>query len=192
MLEVSVFGIKFKFSFLFFAMITAMMLCDKSGILIHGFICCTAHESGHVAAFLLMGKKPESIAFEATGIKLTNPAGLLSARRDLIILVAGCAVNFIAAAVFYKISRVYFAANLVIGLFNFMPVYALDGGKILYTLLCMRFLPQTARGAVNAISAVTIVPLIFFGGALLYERGNITLLLTSLYLLALLLFKTGG
>lgn len=191
MLEIRIFGIKFKFSFLFFAVITAMMICDKSGALLPGLICCAVHESGHVAAFLAMGKKPENISFEATGIKLTNPAGLLSPKKDLIVLCAGCAVNFIMAAAFYKISRVFFTANIVIGIFNLMPVYALDGGKIIYTLLCMRLLPHTARRIVNVISAAAIIPLLFFGGALMFYSGNVTLLLTSVYLLALLLFKTG-
>lgn len=80
----------------------------------------------------------------------------------------------------------------MIGLFNIMPVYALDGGRIVYTILSMRLLPESAKAAVNAISVITIVPMLIFGGLLLYSSKNITLLLTSLYLLSLLILKSGG
>lgn len=190
MLEIRIFGVKVKFSFLFVAVLTAMTIVDSTGLVVVGFASCILHEFGHIVAYAVIKKKPENISFEATGIKLTKPLNLISLRNELFILSAGCLVNFLLSAVFCSVYPIFCYANLTLGFFNLLPVLSLDGGKIIYTLLCMKMLPDTSGFILKIISAITLIPLILLGGILFYNTKNITLLITSLYLLCLLLFKS--
>lgn len=100
MLEFSLFGVRLRFSFLFFAVVTATLIIDRSGVAITGLICCVLHEAGHIAAFAALNRKPGEVTFDAFGIKLISPAGIMRFKDEIFVLSAGCAVNFFLRARF--------------------------------------------------------------------------------------------
>ncbi|MBQ1814721.1 MAG: peptidase M50, partial [Ruminococcus sp.] len=79
------------------------------------------------------------------------------------------------------------AANLSVGLFNSLPVLSLDGGQLLWLLLCRRCTPATAEKVVNALTFACILPLAALGFWLLLRERNVSLLFVSAYLTAALL-----
>lgn len=167
-----------------------MLLIDKTGITIVGFIACILHESGHIISYLIIKKRPENISFEATGIALTKPSDLISFKKELFIISAGCFVNFALFLIFYRINPVFSLSNLTICFFNLLPILSLDGGKIIYTLLCLHLSPYTSEKIVKIISVLTVTPLILLGCTVFLQTKNITLIITSLYLLSLLIIKS--
>ena len=122
-----------------------------------------------IIEFLQFMKKALLI-FVVIGIVLIiisiNPLNFRSPRRDsAIVAFAGPASNFAAAIVFSLIFRLFpseiflflVTINLVLGLFNLIPVPPLDGYKVLLGLL-----PREAALRVSAIENYGPVVLILF------------------------------
>lgn len=105
-----------------------------------------------------------------------DPYNLRSPRRDAaLISFAGPASNFIMAAVlglfirffpeFFLMVFPFIQLNIILGVFNLIPIHPLDGGKVLVGLLE----PQTARDVDHFLNQYGILLLIFlilplFGG----------------------------
>jgi stage IV sporulation protein FB len=90
------------------------------------------------------------------------------------------------------VQNVPLLANLTIGCFNGLPIIPLDGGHILYAILCMRMQEDKAAKIVRVISFLTLLPLAAAGFyILLASKYNFALLLLSCYLMAMLLLKKG-
>ncbi|MEE0873727.1 MAG: hypothetical protein UIH27_09750 [Ruminococcus sp.] len=81
-------------------------------------------------------------------------------------------------------------ANASVGLFNSLPVMSLDGGQLLYLLLCRRFSGQTAERVITLLTLIMLIPLAAFGFVVLFQSpGNFSLLFVCGYLLLSLLTR---
>ncbi|MFM9280146.1 M50 family metallopeptidase [Paenibacillus jiagnxiensis] len=107
------------------------------------------HELGHAAAAALLGVRVVSIQLlPFGGVAEVEDRGCLPAWKEIIIALAGPLQNglMIMALLFLKSFNWVnndFAAyaihgNVIIALFNLLPVLPLDGGKIVQALLSMR------------------------------------------------------
>ena len=74
-------GVKIRFTFLFFWMLTLFCLIDRSGILLWGVFAAFIHELGHIIAFVLVGDLPEELSFEITGIKMVRSGKAITSAR---------------------------------------------------------------------------------------------------------------
>jgi stage IV sporulation protein FB len=82
------------------------------------------------------------------------------------------------------------AINLIIGLFNIMPVFSLDGGRALESLLLQKLPNEKCEKIITAVSVVFLVPMTFFGFYILIKSGyNFTFLAISIYLSVMLFIK---
>lgn len=187
MLEFNIKGVKVSFGYLFFAVITAVLLIDKTGICILGLIACLWHEVGHLSAFMLKKAKPLEISFLAGGIRI-KPSRELTGNDKIFVLAAGPLFNLTAAGLLADISPVFAAVNIVIGVFNLLPVSPLDGGGILSVYLIQKF--ERSDLIMKAVSLMCCVFLAAAGIYVFYRSHNITLIITSCYLAVLLLCKT--
>ena len=191
MIEFEVKGITLRFSFLFFAMLTAVFLIDKTGTAVLCVIACGLHELGHIVAFFLLGLKPSGLNFELSGIRLTKQNQIIPYKKELVVLAAGCAVNFIIVGVLGVCNIPQFdtfrGINLTLGIFNILPIGELDGGRILKLSLLLKATPNRAFGVAKIVSIVFILPIVFAGIVSLISLNNITLLITGVYL-AMMLF----
>ncbi len=151
-------GITVKLCFSFFAVVSfTCLLGGNSGKMLVMLACCVLHESGHLAAMLLCGCKPEGITFYGGGICLSGAKRINSFGKDVFILASGCAVNFALAFVSCALrGRLTFFAqtNLLLGGFNLLPSGCLDGGRLLDLLLA----PHKAK-AVKTTFALLVAAL---------------------------------
>lgn len=82
--------------------------------------------------------------------------------EDLIISLSAPIVNLLLATIFYKLNgkysielfNLFFQCNLVIGFFNLIPAYPLDGGRILRDLLNFKFIYKVANKITVYISII--------------------------------------
>lgn len=142
------YGITFRFHPLF---IVIMLTSVVTGYFIELFILfgiVFIHELGHVAAAKGLGwriKEVQLLPFG--GVAVVEEQGTISAWEETIVALAGPLQNGIMilfAIAMHKLgiwdnewSAYFIQANLMIGLFNMLPILPLDGGKVMQSLFSL-------------------------------------------------------
>ncbi|MBD5113748.1 MAG: hypothetical protein HDT46_00860 [Ruminococcaceae bacterium] len=178
-------GICIGLDFSFFAVVGVFLAFDKSGYGIYCLCACFCHELGHLLVMLAEKKLPEEIIFSGGGICIKQ-------RYDAsaLVLGAGCAVNFCLFALFclilpkdsiYKL--LFGGANLVIGIFNLLPMGELDGRRLLEKM-CYKLLPYFAAERLLNITETACCLLSAAAALLLLFTGavNLTAVSVTVYL----------
>lgn len=191
------FGIQTYISFYTLAAATILLMYDRSGISALCIASSVLHETGHIAALKITKSAPQKIKIGPGGMKLTDNRLLeRSYKKDIAAALSGPAINiisFLLLYLFWKILSHDFllmaaAVSLIIGLFNLLPIAPLDGGRILYSLICIKSDPLTAHKIITVMSAIILLPTATIGFYFLLKSGyNATLLFTSFYLTYLIL-----
>ncbi len=179
------FGINVSFAIA----VTLTLIIDESGVGAIALLCCVLHEAGHIICLLILGEKPKKIELSFYGIKLERqPMSSQSTAGDLAVYISGPAVNLMFSAVLFLLSeffeslRIAAAISLCVGIFNLIPCKPLDGGNIIYTVLCRNTNQETADKICHAVTVATVIPLLVSGFYFLKTNGNITLLAVAVYI----------
>lgn len=104
------------------------------------------HELGHLLALRLAGAKVERVRLTAFGAEIQADTRYLPYPREIACVFAGPAVNLVLAVLLARGLGNDLAAgvNLVLGVFNLLPVPALDGGRVLHLLVSWASDPMAA------------------------------------------------
>lgn len=170
---------------LFAACITLVLLTDRSGAAALALAACLMHECGHLICMLLLGDYPYSVTLSFFGMRIERRSGTgISHRDEMLIALSGPAVNFIAFTVFVSFEQLKALAyaNLLIGAFNSLPCFPLDGGRVLFNALLALMKYEKAEKICAAVSAAVLCALAVCSLVLLYASKNFTLLAVTLYL----------
>lgn len=191
------FGTEIYISFLFAAVITVMLATDKTGLIIPALFAVIMHEIGHLFAMWVLECAPKRIKLIPASVQITsNFSGRY--KNDIIVAVCGPAVNFVLFLTLYfnylafKNQLVLYCAllNLIIGLFNSLPVAGLDGGTVLYSVISKKSNPNKAAVIVKIITLV-IAFLIIVSAVVLTLKGklNLSLYIVGIYLILMSIIK---
>ncbi len=191
------FGTEIYISFLFASVITLMLLFDKTGVILPLLFAVFMHEIGHLFMMYLRESAPKRIKLIPASVQITKPF-TSNYKNDILISLSGPLVNIFLFSVFYfnykcyqNITTLYISLlNLIIGLFNLLPIKGLDGGTVFYCVLCKYTNVNKAEWIMGLIS-------FFSGSALLLSavvltlRGkiNISFYIMGVYLLVTTLIK---
>ena len=102
-----------------------------------------AHEAGHVMAIYLVGGKVIKLRLGMCDAKIETQG--LGYRQEIFCALAGPGMSVLVCLALRKAYATCAAISLLLGLFNAMPVYPLDGGRALYLLLAWLAGPGTAE-----------------------------------------------
>ncbi len=192
-------GIVFEISFPLAAVMTAVILFDSSLSVVVCFLSVIFHESGHLVMLHHFGCMPESIRLTLFDIAIVDKSkSLRGFSQEIAVVMAGIAFNFLfgtAALILLHIFsggiwELFVNANYTLAFFNLLPAETLDGGQALLLILCRKMEMRKAMITADIISVVIIIPLGILGFiVLLRSKYNFSLLLTAIYLLAVLLMK---
>lgn len=184
-------GAAVTIDYLFFFMLSLMLLYNGSATLMMLSL-SLLHEAGHVIALMLFGGRVRCLRLSAFGMVMVPECRQLSMYQESLFVLAGPGVNLLIAVLLLPFSSAFLkqlsALSLLQGLFNLLPVSALDGGKALWYFLQMHFRESTVIKTVRIVSVVTLCLLAGFGVFLLYENHqNFSVLLIVVYLSVLLI-----
>jgi stage IV sporulation protein FB len=189
-------GIKYRFHPLFSLIIIGSIITGYflEAITLFGIVCI--HELGHLVAAKGFGWRVKEVQLlPFGGVVVVDELGGVPAREEIMVSLAGPLqhVWMIGFAYFMKFMDngsslwwdYFIEANLMIGLFNLMPVLPLDGGKVLQCLLgyIMPYHKSILYGAL-----VSILLSLFVIGTSIYQviEGKLPLNLLAIGLFLLL------
>lgn len=157
------------------------------------------HELGHLLAGILLGMKPEKLELMPFGVavsfkinvkeynKKVKKANFLEVKK-IIVALAGPITNFIIILITSNLkldivkSLIVIYTNLLIMIFNLLPVYPLDGGRILKGILHINLGKRKAEKYINNISRVTVMIITAISSILILYVQNIAIIIIDAYL----------
>lgn len=179
----------FEASFFVVSVMSIVLILDASGKVAMCFLCAILHECGHIIAMRCFGVTPKSIKLRLFDIAIETDSSK-TFLSDFIVTLSGPFMNLGLSLLFYFVYKPLCLINLVIGLFNLMPIDTFDGGHALSLLLLRKLSPSTTRVILKVLTFAFLLPLFLCGILVLfYSKYNYSLLLISLYLLAILFLK---
>ena len=190
---------RYRVGFTFALTVTLMMILCSEDMVIMCLLSSMFHETGHIFFMYVFKQRIESVTFGAFGVRIDRQlSATLSYKKESIIAFGGILVNLLIAIFSYlyyylcgsDFSLKFAAVNIIIALFNMIPVEVLDMGRVIrYNLLifmeenrCERILRIISAVFVNLLAILCICYSIFIG-------INISLIAVTLYLYVITLFK---
>lgn len=158
------------------------------------FVCVVLHELGHALTARRFGIVTERILLMPIGGMAQMARIPQHAKQELLITLAGPAVNILLAGLFYGLSLMLtgnvllwvhylLLINLAMALFNLLPAFPMDGGRILRALLAMR-MPYLKATRIATLTGKCIAGAGVLVAALALHRPILTLLFAFIYLAA--------
>lgn len=142
------------------------------------------HELGHYVMLRHFRVPVASIHISPFGAKMClDERRRLSYGAEMLTVFAGPFSNLVSAFLlaalgqWWEMAYLFSGAQLVLGLFNLLPVRPLDGGTFVWLLLAWCTEPFTADRISQKIGICTVALLILTGAAVLYLEGGSPFLL---------------
>lgn len=157
------------------------------------------HELGHLITGIALGMIPESIKLMPYGISISFKiipkdynkkigTGNFLELKKIIVAVAGPLTNFFIILIMFNLKidllsnfKIIYA-NLLIIIFNLLPIYPLDGGRILRGVLHIILGKKEAEKYINNISFISLLILTFISGIGIYYLENIAIFFIIIFL----------
>jgi Zn-dependent protease len=157
------------------------------GCILALFVCVTLHELGHAIAAGWFGVKVPRIMLLPIGGMAEMETIPRRPREEIIIALAGPAVNYVIIGVlmifvrfphglnwnYIELSPAGFGrylvlVNIMMGVFNLLPAFPMDGGRVFRALLAMRFTYLRATQIAVAVGKIVALS----GATYLIYKGN--------------------
>jgi len=133
---------KIVFHPLFVAVLVVAFLCGFGWMAVALLSAVLVHECSHALVAAHFGVRTERLRLLPFGAEICVDCAILSTDKKVIILLAGSMGNILVAIAlssliwlfpqFFIVLEILIIANAVPGILNLLPIYPLDGGKILY------------------------------------------------------------
>lgn len=177
---------KIKVNIQIFAIIIILLLTKQiemySWLMLFAFI----HEIAHMCAGMALKLKPEMLEIEPFGVGIVFESFENTEKNKIIISLAGPLINLLIAITFTFIKinpqELIINANLLLAIFNLIPIYPLDGGRILKAIIKIKDKKGITEDVLNKISNILMILLTAGSSILILIYKNIGLLLIIAYL----------
>ena len=190
---------KFKIDLKIFLIAILFFMTSQIKVYAIMMICAIIHEFGHLLIGILLGMKPEKLEIIPVGIRVTFKINIKDINskikqtnkleiKKIFVAIAGPVVNliliYIAAIsktnIISKINFIY--ANLLLVIINLIPIYPLDGGRILKGIISIFKGKKKAEQTTNITSIIIGIIISALGIWILINNKNIAILFFLLYI----------
>lgn len=171
----------------FLCFLCAYYYFDPAGSFSPFLLGAAAHESGHLLLCHLLHRRIHRIRLSLQGACITVDP--LPYRQELLIATAGPAVNMVLFFLFLHEAPPFALLNLGLCLYNLLPFYPLDGGRILRALLHLLLQDDTALLVERCVGGFCLGLLFCF---CVYLSLGLQSGLWPVLLFGLLLLRIGG
>lgn len=175
---------KIKIDLKIFLIILIYILTKNTRIFALSFIFIFVHELGHVLAGISLGLKINKINVTILGLSIEfENYGKERRINKIIIDVAGPMVNLILLimSMIFGVEEIFYI-NLVLLTINLLPIFPLDGGRILKTALLHKLSYKETMKKIERISKNTLIILTFVASISVLYFKNISFFLIIIYL----------
>ncbi len=185
-------GIKIEITFWFIAFIAFIISLNTPSNVLITVASSLLHETGHLLVMTSVGNKPQSVRFEITGMNIIRqPDFKISTKNEILIALGGPFINLICFLLSVIILCIYNnekiltfgCINLILMIFNLLPIKKLDGGMALYYILLQKYDNLTCTKILK-ITSVFFITLIYIWGiyAFISSKYNISLIIIAIFL----------
>ncbi len=187
MLQIQFSGIRLNIHFTFLLLMLLMVLLGNGRLAIFSAVFSCLHECAHALMARRLGYTPIKVSAGLFGGVLHLQEGYIKPFSELLIHSAGPFFNLCVAFLSYFLHKItgwpwvydVIAANLVLALFNLMPFYPLDGGKLIGIYLA-RFVGYSKSYTISKTFSAIFTLLLFFLGLYLVQYNVVNLLICAL------------
>ena len=172
--------------------IAIFLILGLKNSLFLAFFWIIIHELCHCIVALSLGVKMKQITLGPLGASLElDKLDEIGHKKEVLICLVGPLANLTLAFIFYLLKGIYdnnfvmqsFDVNLMLGLFNLLPAYPLDGSRILRAFFSTIMFYKKAHNLSMNISYFTAsLILLIFSLLLFIHKLNLSLLLCSIFI----------
>lgn len=184
-MTLSIKNIQVSVSVYFAAVITFALLFAPNGSALPALLCCILHEIGHLTVIYLSGGRVRKVSLGPYGMRIDPIRTLkISQKKEIIISLAGPFVNIVllTAGIILK-NPIIMRINLVLCIFNLLPVGRTDGYSALYNTLSLFFIESKVKDVLKVISTSFLIIIYIFGIIIFAKtKYNFTLLAVAVYM----------
>ena len=176
--------ISIHFSFIIFACL--LVFFRQGFLLLNYLVTIILHELSHAYIARRLGYNIQNIKLTPFGVCLNLKSSTLAPDDEIKIAIAGplcnLAISLLLFALWwilpatYNHTYLFCFANLITCLFNLLPAFPLDGGRVFRALLRQKYDDQTAYKACNITNIILCILLLLMFVFSLFIQVNLTYL----------------
>ncbi len=161
-------------------------------ILLTYFMVMILHEFGHYFVAKILGYRLNKIVFMPYGVSLNGQWNIFKRRDEILIALAGPVVNFFLVflcvafwwiwPISYAYTLDFVVCNLCLGLFNLLPVFPLDGGRLFVALISGKIKKYKIIRYMKIISGIASIIFLILFFISVFSTLNMTYFFVAIFL----------
>ena len=185
--------VKFKVNPLFVIFVCILIYLGYFEILVSYLIVIMLHEFAHAYVAKKLGYKLNVIHIMPHGVSIGGANMYFSNKDEIYIAMAGPILNIILCVIgvalwwvipmSYAVTEYFVWANIGIALVNMLPIFPLDGGRIMLGILSSKYRRKTAQKIVQVLGIVLSCAVIVLFAITTFWAPNYTILVMGVFLL---------
>ena len=152
---------------------------------------CFIHELGHIFVGLIFNMKIEKLEIMPFGFSVSFEDSVTENFKKIFVAAAGPLVTLALILLFFnieiKLKQEIIYSNILILIYNLMPIYPLDGGRIIKGILQIKVEEERAQKMIWKLTKITMIIITFVCSIAVYYFKNIAIFLSCIFLWIIIL-----